>query len=332
MRHLEVCVIAPAAIGDSVVFNPLLKTLAVGLPHIRITVAGPAALAPLYRLFPGVARVVELPQCSAALSKRSFDIVIDVLCTDLCLDIVRQLDSAQKIGMDFSDDRSGPYTVALPHWPATGIRSAIDLYLDFARALNLTQICHETSLDLTKLPQIEADSTRASINRISGRGAIALLLAGGDPHKRYPSQMVTQLLRQRPRNEGPFVLVFGPQEVQDYAEFIGPWSEAAQGDLEICTGGITDIIHILTHCSAAIANDCGFMHIAIAMGIPTLALFGPSNARAWFPYGPPHIALVANTACRPCFGAARSLCSNNICMTEFNASAIWTRYTADLTP
>ncbi|NDE89907.1 MAG: glycosyltransferase family 9 protein [Alphaproteobacteria bacterium] len=47
----------------------------------------------------------------------------------------------------------------------------------------------------------------------------------------------------------------------------------------------------LARCNLCIANDSGLMHIAAAMGIPTLGLFGPSNDVEYAPHGP-HTALV----------------------------------------
>ena len=42
----------------------------------------------------------------------------------------------------------------------------------------------------------------------------------------------------------------------------------------------------LARCKLCIANDSGLMHIAAAMGTPTLGLFGPSNDVEYAPHGP----------------------------------------------
>lgn len=47
----------------------------------------------------------------------------------------------------------------------------------------------------------------------------------------------------------------------------------------------------LARCQLCIANDSGLMHIAAAMGTPTLGLFGPSNDVEYSPHGP-HTAFV----------------------------------------
>ena len=53
-------VVAPAAIGDAVVFCPLLKTIRANEPDAHLTVLGPQFLAPLIRLFPGIDALVDV--------------------------------------------------------------------------------------------------------------------------------------------------------------------------------------------------------------------------------------------------------------------------------
>lgn len=47
----------------------------------------------------------------------------------------------------------------------------------------------------------------------------------------------------------------------------------------------------LQKASFFIGNDSGLMHIAAAMGVPTLGLFGPSDERIYGPYGPRCLAV-----------------------------------------
>lgn len=49
-----------------------------------------------------------------------------------------------------------------------------------------------------------------------------------------------------------------------------------------------------------IGVDSAPMHIAAAMGTPTVALFGPSGEIEWGPWQVPHRILVSAHACRPC--------------------------------
>jgi ADP-heptose:LPS heptosyltransferase len=43
---------------------------------------------------------------------------------------------------------------------------------------------------------------------------------------------------------------------------------------------------LLAHAGLCIANDTGVAHLAAAAGVPTLALFGPTDPTTWAPVGP----------------------------------------------
>jgi heptosyltransferase-2 len=52
-----------------------------------------------------------------------------------------------------------------------------------------------------------------------------------------------------------------------------------------------------------LGNDGGAMNLAVAAGVPVVAVFGPSNDRAWGPYpltSPRHAVVRETLACAPC--------------------------------
>ena len=51
-----------------------------------------------------------------------------------------------------------------------------------------------------------------------------------------------------------------------------------------------------------VGNDAGPMHIAAAVGIPTIGIFGPGEENIWFPYRTQEgcVALRKDVPCHPC--------------------------------
>ncbi len=59
---------------------------------------------------------------------------------------------------------------------------------------------------------------------------------------------------------------------------------------------------LLRRCALALGPDSGPLHLAVAMGTPTVHLFGPVDARLFGPWGDPqrHRVLISDWACIPC--------------------------------
>jgi heptosyltransferase-2 len=66
--------------------------------------------------------------------------------------------------------------------------------------------------------------------------------------------------------------------------------------------GRTDLrllMGVIHACRAFVSNDSGAMHLAAALGVPVIAIFGPTNERATAPLGD-HDVLRHPVFCRPC--------------------------------
>ncbi|HEX9934138.1 MAG TPA: glycosyltransferase family 9 protein, partial [bacterium] len=70
---------------------------------------------------------------------------------------------------------------------------------------------------------------------------------------------------------------------------------------------------VLSRCNAFVTNDCGPMHMAPAVGTPTIGIFGPGEPEIWFPYRPEkgHRFVHAEIGCSRCH---RDQCQKLDCM------------------
>lgn len=70
---------------------------------------------------------------------------------------------------------------------------------------------------------------------------------------------------------------------------------------------------LLEHCSLVISNDTAVVHFAEAMGVPAIAIFGPTSLE--FGYGPfleKSRVMQTELKCRPCSRNGKGRCSNRI--------------------
>lgn len=72
----------------------------------------------------------------------------------------------------------------------------------------------------------------------------------------------------------------------------------------------------LSRCDLYLGNDSGITHLAATLGIPTIALFGPTDPKIWAPLGQKVYVLPSEVSCSPCSQERRKDCSEPICMSS----------------
>jgi lipopolysaccharide heptosyltransferase III len=80
---------------------------------------------------------------------------------------------------------------------------------------------------------------------------------------------------------------------------------------------LTELAAVLERAALFIGVDSAPMHMATALGVPVVALFGPSGEHNWGPRGDGHVVITAPFLCRPCgkdgcLGSKQSDCLESI--------------------
>jgi heptosyltransferase-2 len=129
------------------------------------------------------------------------------------------------------------------------------------------------------------------------RPIVALAPGAVGPSKRWPVEYYAELTR-RLLAEGFAVWVLGgPGEKALAQEII---AETPARDL---TGlDLRDGILALAAAAVAVSNDSGLLHVAAALGTPSIGIFGPTSPQLWAPLNPLAAVIETKTTldCRPC--------------------------------
>ena len=84
---------------------------------------------------------------------------------------------------------------------------------------------------------------------------------------------------------------------------------------------VTQLAALLEQASLVIANDTATLHVAGAVGVPTLAIFGPTSPRKYGPVGPRARVIQRRLFCVPC---QQALCRfNHECMRFISADEVY---------
>ncbi len=82
---------------------------------------------------------------------------------------------------------------------------------------------------------------------------------------------------------------------------------------------------IIERCDAYVTADSGPMHIAAAVGTPTVALFGPTSPERHGPVGVGHGVAQASLPCRPCYRRGCRIRDKNLCMESIEPGDVVSR-------
>jgi heptosyltransferase-2 len=99
------------------------------------------------------------------------------------------------------------------------------------------------------------------------------------------------------------VVVVGSAAEAGYLKPLAPLRESEKKRVVMAAGrtGVLGLGALLSKCNAAVANDTGPLHVAAAVGIPVVGLYG-STSPAWTrPLGLGHKVLYHRVPCSPCF-------------------------------
>lgn len=105
---------------------------------------------------------------------------------------------------------------------------------------------------------------------------------------------------------GQLLLVGGPEEEQLHLDIAGMMQSAMPVRSLAGKGNIKITTAVLELADLFVGNDAGLMHLAVAVGTPTVAIFGLSNHKAWGPYTGDRNSKRATVVrldlpCMPCF-------------------------------
>lgn len=143
--------------------------------------------------------------------------------------------------------------------------------------------------------------------------------SGGWSAKRWPLAKFAALAdRIIEELEAEILLFWGPGE-QPYARKISQMMK--RKSILAPPTSLTQMGALLKQCRFIVSNDSGPMHIAAALEVPTVGIFGPTNSRLQGPYGKIHE--VAEKTSLECLACNRTSCDHNSCMETLSVDEVW---------
>jgi lipopolysaccharide heptosyltransferase II len=338
-RHIVV--IKPCCLGDLLMTTPLLEVLRKAYPQARITyVAGSwSKVVPQHHPavdavldcgsvgIPGRYRLSDYLSFARRLRRERCDLAF-VLDRSPMLTLLPWLAGIpRRVGPD-SLGRGFSLTDRVPlSGSPTSLQHQAEIYLDLARALGLP-------VEQARMRFVPTEEERAVALR-SPALQVALLPGGGaNPGmtltaKRWPTERYRELARRLISELGAHILLVGGPEDHALNEEVLRGLAAPVGSILNLAGQTSfgELAAQYEQCALFIGNDSSPMHLAVAVGIPVIAIFGPTSPQEYGPYpldDPGHIAIWKHPAGSPCFFLGRMRpCSDCRCMQAISVDDVW---------
>ncbi|MBK5957271.1 lipopolysaccharide heptosyltransferase II [Rhodoplanes elegans] len=170
------------------------------------------------------------------------------------------------------------------------------------------------------VPAAEVSAWRQRLGLTGGRPVAALAPGAVGPSKRWPAEYYGEVARQLAAEGFEIWVLGGPGEKAQAEEIAGRGGERVR-DL---TG--TDLRNAILGLAAAdvvASNDSGLLHVAAAIGTPTVGIFGPTSAWHWAPLNPiaATIETTTDVPCRPCHKPTCRM-GHHACMRDIPAARV----------
>jgi ADP-heptose:LPS heptosyltransferase len=305
----RIAIVRLSAIGDVVHGLPLARSVRQVFPGSLVSWIVQEGPAPLLEHHPWVDRRLIFPRHSGAaeaakflkgLAAEQFDLAIDVQGNFKSGMVLRATAAPRRVGLARRDYREPLGAIAATEHAAPGAGPhSVDRTLALCRHLGDPDPVAGYGLEPTAA---ELDRARADLSDLGPR-TVAFSVGSETDVREWPDDSyVTAAMTLA--GEGIDVIVFsGPAHAER-----GRAIARAAGVPERC--GVTDLRGLLAHLAALaerpaavlVACDSAPLHIAVAVGLPVLALSGPQDPARTGPYGQPGRAITAweNLECAPC--------------------------------
>ena len=313
----SILIIAPNWIGDAVSTQPLLANLKALYPNSKIDVLASRWVAPIYRACPQVYEVIEAKFEHKKLQwnlRKQLAKEIEARNYQACFVLPNSFKSALipwlanipfRIGYR-GELRFGLINLALDNPRKINRPPMVEHYLALSELLK-----DDSSLPFGKLtPRLDVSSSaKQSVEKKLQDAnihseSIYVICPGAEygPSKRWPSEhfavLAQNLIAQNSNNQ---IILLGSKSDHALAQEITAQAKQV-GNIHNWCGNtsLDEAIALIGMSKAVVSNDSGLMHVAAALQIPQVAIFGSSDPAHTPPLSDKAQVIWLNMPCSPC--------------------------------
>ena len=312
----RVVVRAPNWLGDVILSLPALRDVRRAFKDAHLSVLARPSVAALYEAVPEVDAVIEAKGFRAEVSALSRGFDLGVLFPNSAGTALAFLFGGVRQRLGYATQgRRVLLTRSAPVPDAVRGHSQVHYYRGMLRALGVpTGDAPETALSP---PPAWLEKGRELLG--PGRFFGVAPGAAKGTAKQWPPERFAEAADAVARATGAAAVLLGAAADQAAAATVS--SSMKSRALDLC--GRTDLrafAGVVANLEGLLANDSGAMHLGAALGVPTVGVFGPTNALETHPVGARATFVKGVAECSPCRHVTCPI--DHRCMTSVPARAV----------
>lgn len=311
-------------IGDAVMTLPAVNSIRAAFPKAHLAVLAKPPVTDIYRMFSPADEIIPYDskfdnplgvlRLAHKLRKKKFDAAILLQNAIEAAIIARAAGIPVRAGYN-SDGRGFLLTHAVRRTENIFRVHQINYYLEMVKALGCKDVDNTLHLEAYVSPANAREVLKQYLPR-NTRGIVGIAPgATYGPAKKWLAERFAAVADRLSMDLNAQVVLFGGKMDQDTA---GEVCRQAGTNLINLSGKstLTESIYLISQCRLFISNDSGLMHVAGALNIPTVAIFGSTNPATTSPAGEKTVLVHKNVECSPCL--------KKTCPTDFRCMTLIT--------
>lgn len=326
---MKIVVYVPNWIGDSILALPAVESLNINYPEAEIWIAAQGWVKDIFANISFIKGIIPLPDRKNFKDLRKTANVLMSYNFEAGLLLTNSFVSAllffmakipQRWGYG-SDARQILLTKKIRRQNRSGSQHQVYYYLNLISGLGLKTVTPHLALALTEAEKTKTEEFLDSFG-VDLKRLLFILNPGAfyGSAKRWPVEKYIELAKLLQQNYSPEILIIGSAQEVELAQVIAASLEKKPVILAGKTS-LRQLVGVLSRAALCVTNDSGPMHMANALKVPTVALFGPTDPEVTAPFQEPSVYLKKDVACWPC--AYRECPFDHRCMLDISSEEVF---------
>jgi predicted lipopolysaccharide heptosyltransferase III len=296
--------------GDVLLMTPVARALRARFPQARIALLTDEPADEMVRGHPALDEIILFKRHDDAkltafqrlkryarvvsdIRRKGFDLVLNLHPHGERGGLVTWLSGARvRVGYDRPGSRTFWYNVRAPY--DTESRYRVEHLLDALRAIGIEAKAELPSVSLT------ADDKAYAEKLLAGGKRPVVVIHPGRPDSRraWMADRYAQVADALVAKHGARILFSGVRQEKERVE--GVRRGMRQASESLVGASVKQLAAVMQRADLYIGMDSSPLHLASAVGLPTVSLFSYYSPRAWKPIGDEHIAIRKQLPDHPC--------------------------------